>query len=256
MARILMPLPDVDFDTTEVVVPWTLLREAGHEVVFATETGAVPATDPLLLTGVLFGQLGAEPEPRALYEKLRVDPAFLHPTPWDQVDAADVDGLFLAGGHAPGMRQYLGSTVLQQLVLQIWSRNVPVAAICHGVLVLARTIDPSTGRSVLLDKNTTCLPRYMEAVAYYLTSWKLGRYYRTYAMYVQDEVSAALRAPAQQFHRGPITLVTRGSRQSNKGAFVVDDGRYLSARWPGDAWALGRLFVSRLANPTQCDSCG
>lgn len=33
-------------------VPWKLLTEAGHSVVFATETGATPACNPLLLMGV------------------------------------------------------------------------------------------------------------------------------------------------------------------------------------------------------------
>ena len=60
MARILIPLPDTDFDTTEVAVPWRLLAAAGHELVFATEFGSVPACDPRLLTGVIFGQLGAD----------------------------------------------------------------------------------------------------------------------------------------------------------------------------------------------------
>jgi len=56
---ILFPLPDRDFDVTEVAVPWKLLTRAGHRVIFATESGATPAADPLLLTGVVFGQLGA-----------------------------------------------------------------------------------------------------------------------------------------------------------------------------------------------------
>ena len=30
--RVLLPLPDRDFDVTEVAVPWAVLREAGHEV--------------------------------------------------------------------------------------------------------------------------------------------------------------------------------------------------------------------------------
>ena len=37
--RLLMPLPDRDFDVTEVAVPWRVLRDAGCEVVFATERG-------------------------------------------------------------------------------------------------------------------------------------------------------------------------------------------------------------------------
>jgi hypothetical protein len=35
--RVLLPIPDRDFDVTEVAVPWRILRDAGHEVVFATE---------------------------------------------------------------------------------------------------------------------------------------------------------------------------------------------------------------------------
>jgi len=35
--RVLMPLPDRDFDVTEVAVPWRVLSEAGYQVVFATE---------------------------------------------------------------------------------------------------------------------------------------------------------------------------------------------------------------------------
>lgn len=65
--RVLIPLPDHDFDVTEVSVPWHQLTQAGHEVVFATEAGAVPAADQRLLDGVLFGRLGAQPEPAGFY---------------------------------------------------------------------------------------------------------------------------------------------------------------------------------------------
>src|SRR3954470_6302897 len=101
--RVLVPLPDRDFDVTEVAVPWRLLTRAGHEVVFATEKGDKPAADPLLLTGVLFGQLGAEPEPKRFYREMEDDAAFARPLSWRDVDPAAYDGLYLAGGHAPGM---------------------------------------------------------------------------------------------------------------------------------------------------------
>ena len=35
MARVLVPLPDRDFDVTEVAVPWKLLTEAGHDALQA-----------------------------------------------------------------------------------------------------------------------------------------------------------------------------------------------------------------------------
>jgi putative intracellular protease/amidase len=244
MKRVLVPLPDHDFDVTEVAVPWKLLRDAGHEVVFATEHGATPAADPLLLTGVIFGQLGAEPEPKVFYRELEQDGAFRSPIPWSSIEPRGFDALLLPGGHAPKMRQYLGSDALFDKVAGLWSSGMPVAAICHGVLVLARTRGRD-GRSVLAGKRTTCLPAYMERTAYFLTAWKLGRYYRTYDAYVEDEVRAALASP-DDFVRGPRTLTARGTRDDDTAAFVVEDGNYVSARWPGDAYLLAKRLVSRL----------
>jgi putative intracellular protease/amidase len=134
-------------------------------------------------------------------------------------------------------------------VAQFWATGQPVGAICHGVLVLARTVDPRTGRSVIADLRTTCLPKYMERSAYLATAWRRGRYYRTYPAYVQDEVQAALTDPIRQFERGPRVLAKRGTATDDSAAFVVQDGRYVSARWPGDAYAFGRRFQSLLEAP-------
>jgi putative intracellular protease/amidase len=245
--RVLLPLPDRDFDVTEVAVPWRILRDAGHEVVIATEQpGTVPAADPRLLTGVVFGKLGAAPEAVRLYQELTRAPEFAATAAWAGLDPAAFDGLLLPGGHAPGMRQYLGSPVLQEQVARFWTLGRPVGAICHGVLVLARTRDPATGRSVLAARRTTCLPKYMERSAYLATAWRLGRYYRTYPAYVEDEVRAALDDPGRQFSRGPVTLSARGTAADDSPAFVVQDGNYLSARWPGDAYLFGRRFCDLL----------
>lgn len=243
-----MPLPDRDFDVTEVAVPWRLATEAGHEVVFATEAGVgggEPAADPRLIDGVLLGRLGAAPEPVSWYGELTADPSFRAPERWADLDPGDFDGLLLPGGHAPGMRQYLGSGVLREKVAAFWATGRPVGAICHGVLVLARTDDPETGRSVLAGRTTTCLPKYMERSAYLLTAWRLGRYYRTYRAYVQDEVVDAL-GPDGGFVRGPRTLSARGTRDDDAPAFVVEDGSYVSARWPGDAYLFAKRFLALL----------
>jgi putative intracellular protease/amidase len=246
--RIWMPLPDRDFDVTEVAVPWKLLTEAGYEVVFATEFGATPACDPLLIDGVVFGQLGAEPEPVAFYREMEWTAAFRRPVAWDSIAPDDYDALHLAGGHAPGMKQYLGSARLREKVAGFWKLDRPVSAICHGVLILARTVEPETGRSLLHGRRTTCLPKYMERAAWYLTAWKLGRYYRTYPEYVEDEVKAALADPGQ-FARGPLTLATRGTRDDDGPAFVVEDDRYVSARWPGDSYLIARKLIGLLGRP-------
>ena len=247
--RVLIPLPDHDFDVTEVAVPWRLLTAAGHEVTFATELGGSrPAADPRLLTGVLFGQLGAADEPKRFYQQLTETPEFQTPLAWSALTPADYDGLVLPGGHAPGMRQYLDGEALRTKVAEFWQLNRPVGAICHGVIVLARTTDPTTGKSVLADRRTTSLTKPLERTAYYLTAWRLGSYYRTYPTYVEDEVKATLTNP-DQYERGPMNL-SRGTATDDRPAFVVEDGNYLSARWPGDSYLFTKRFIQLLGQPT------
>jgi len=248
--RVLIPIPDHDFDVTEVSVPWRLLTEAGHETVFATEHGGSAAeADKRLLDGVIFGLLGAYGEPKDFYRQLVEANAFRRPLAWADLRLGDYDALLLPGGHAPGMRQYLSSPELQQKVAEFWALDRPVGAICHGVLVLARTRDAVTGRSVIADRTTTCLPKYMERGAYYLTGWRLGRYYRTYPAYVEDEVTAALR-DSSQFVRGPLAR-RRGTPTDHRAAFVIQDGNYLSARWPGDAYLFAERFRRLLEEPSR-----
>ncbi len=140
------------------------------------------------------------------------------------------------------MRQYLDDPELQAKVVAFWALGRPVGAICHGVIVLARSIDPASGRSVIARRRTTCLPKYMERGGFMLTAWRLGRYYPTY---VEDEVIAALNDPAG-FERGPRTT-RRGTDSDDSAAFVVCDGNYLSARWPGDAYLFAKRFDRMLS---------
>ena len=245
MARVLIPLPDADFDPTEVAVPWRVLTDAGHAVLFATETGAVAACDPRLLAGVVFGKLGADASAKDCYRQASQSSEFRQPLAWPALVATDFDALLLPGGHAQGMRQYLDSGLLQSFVAEFAQLDRPIAAICHGVLLMARAKQPGSDLSVLDGRRTTCLPRYMEALAFGLSFWKLGRYYRTYPAYVESEVRAALASPSH-FERGPITLGDRGRPDDDSAAFVVADANYISARWPGDAWLFARTLVAQL----------
>ncbi len=246
IATVLIPIPDHYFDVTEVAVPWRLLTRAGHRVRFATERGTAPAADQRLLDGVIMGKLGAAAEPRQFYSELQFDEEFRAPIAWADVQPDEFEGLILPGGHAPGMRQYLGSALLRHKVAEYWTQGRPVGAICHGVLVLARACDPN-GRSLLYGRRTTCLPKYLERSAFVTTAWRLGRYYRTYPAYVEDEVRRALRDSAD-FVRGPRVLSKRGTDIDDGPAFFVQDGNYISARWPGDAYLFAKRFADQLGS--------
>ncbi|MEK8173466.1 hypothetical protein NKH77_44690 [Streptomyces sp. M19] len=50
---------------------------------------------------------------------------------------------------------------------------------------------------------------------------------------------------AGQFERGPLASA-RGTATDDAPAFVVQDGNYLSARWPGDAYLFARRFKDLL----------
>jgi len=128
---------------------------------------------------------------------------------------------------------------LQSKVADFWNSPKPVGAICHGVLVLARS-------GALRLARTTCLTKPMERTAYFITACRHGKYYRTYPRCVEDEVKSALADPGTQFTRGPPALIKRGSDSDDRAAFVVEDGRYVSARWPGDAYLFAKKMLERL----------
>jgi putative intracellular protease/amidase len=234
MKKILIPLPDKDFDLSEVAVPWKLFKNKGYTVVFATENGKVAQTDPLLITGVIFGQLGAKPEAIAFYKELEKSKEFLNPIVFQEIQVEDYDLLHLPGGHAKGMKQYLESRILQHYVVSFFKKNKIVGSICHGGIVLVRSIDPETGKSIVYHKKMTALTKLLERAAYYVSAWKLGDYYRTYPAYVQDEVCEKL-ANKNQFKTGnPMKPM------------VVEDGNLVTARWPLDAYLYAETLISKL----------
>lgn len=236
MATILIPIPSSDFDPTEAAVPWKMLRASGHRIVFATPDGKPGAADARILTGQGFGPLGrmlmADANGRQAYAEMAKSPEFLQPIRWAEARISDFQGLLLPGGHAPGMKPYLESTDLQSLVAAAFAAELPVAAICHGVVLAARS-RAAGGQSVLHGLKTTALTKPMELTAWSLTCAWLGSYYRTYPTTVEDEVTAALGASGE-FIRGPMSTKRDAPDQLERG-FTVRDGQYLSARWPGDA---------------------
>jgi putative intracellular protease/amidase len=283
--QVLIPLPQRDFDPSEVAVTWKILTEKGHRVVFATPDGRPATADPLMLSGEgldlwsripllrrikFFGLLlRANAAARRAYAQLQNDPAFLRPASYADLTVADYDGLVLPGGHwARGMRQYLEDPQLQRFVADFFDAGKPVAAICHGVVLAARSRSSRTGKSVLFGRKTTALTWTLEKAAW--SSMKFfGRvwdpaYYRTYmelaaepAGYrsVQAEVTRALQSPADfcdvpakaADHFRKSSGMFRDSSGDSRPAFVVCDGTYVSARWPGDVHSFAMAFAAVLA---------
>lgn len=286
MATVLIPVPDRDFDPTEVAVSWKVLTRSGHRVIFATESGTPGVADDIMVTGrgldiwsalPLLGAipligllLRANSDGRNSYRDMVQSNEFRHPLTWAATSLDGVDALLLPGGHrARGMRSYIDSDALHRLVVAAFARGLVVAAICHGVLLAARSIDPGTGRSVLYGRKTTALTWAMERSAWRLTRftrlWDRD-YYRTYTeepgqpagyMSVQSEVTRALEDPSDfrdvtrgsPHWRRKTSGMARDTATDSRPAFVVDDGGYVSARWPGDTHTFATVLARKLDAP-------
>ena len=247
MATVLMPLPSHDFDPTESGLPWRVLESRGHRVVFATPDGRPAEADARMLTGEGLGPakhaLMADANGREAYAAMSRSEAFAKPLRHEQIDHADYDGLLLPGGHAPRMREYLESHLLQGVVSAMFAADKPVAAVCHGVVLVARSLGKD-GLSVLHGRKTTALLELQEMLAWNVTRLWRGDYYRTYPQSVQAEVTEALASP-EDFVAGPAPLLRDAPGKLHRG-FTVRDGNYLSARWPGDVHRFAEEFAGML----------
>jgi putative intracellular protease/amidase len=232
---ILMPLPDHDFDPTESAIPWKMCTSRGWKVIFSTEHGNVAQTDPHLLQGPLPGLLSAGAKAQAAYRQMEQDPSYQHPIPYAEIDPDRYEAILLPGGHALGNRQYLESTILQSKALQFWQQGKLIGAICHGILVLARTIDPQTGRSILYGHKVTALPKSLDRAAYLLDSWLVKHGYLMYSCSVAEEVCSCLERP-EDFSNGPSIL----------DPYVVSDGNLITSRWYMDAEKFSERFADEL----------
>jgi putative intracellular protease/amidase len=283
MATVLIPIPDRDFDPTEVAVSWQVLRANGHNVVFATESGTPGIADDIMVTGrgldlwsaipvlgaitVVGRALRANMDARRAYHDMLQSSEYQNPSSWADTTLDGFDALLLPGGHrARGMRSYIDSDTLHRLVVDAFARGLIIAAICHGVLLAARSVDPTTGHSVLYGRRTTALTWALERTAWRLTRvtrfWNAD-YYRTYTeepgqptgyMSVQSEVTRALKNAADfcDVPRGSphwrlkTSGMVRDTATDSRPAFVVDDGSYISARWPGDTHTFATVLSQKL----------
>ncbi len=286
--KIIIPLPNEDFDPSEVAIPWQLLRQHGFTILFATPDGKAARADPMMLSGEgldvwgwipvikkirLIGLvLRANKAARVAHQALLNDSNFQCPYSYAQLSVEKFDGLVLPGGHAQGVKPYLEDKTLQAFVADFFEnkdscdQHKPIAAVCHGVLVAARAISPSTNKSVLYGKKTTALTWALESSAWSLTKYFARfwdkNYYRTYMESagepkgfwgVEQEIKRLLQSD-EDFLDVPKGVddyaiktsgVLRDSINNSKPAWVVQDGNYFSARWPGDIHTMTLKFIQQ-----------
>lgn len=261
---VIMPLSDYGHDPTEVAIPYATFAAAHFKVHFATESGASPRCDERMLSGTTGAMLGANAAAKKAYADMLAstseEPGSIKkPLSWkdESFKLDDYDLVFLPGGHDKGVRQLIDSETIHKHLTWYFPKtkkdageNKILAAICHGVQVLAFTPDPLSPNAIPTDKHfksiihdckTTALPSFMESSIYQITRPFLGDYYKTYGAGtpdVEEYVKSGLDDPEKQFVVGPKWWGTVTP-------MVVEDEayRYVSGRFPPDAQKLADRAV-------------
>lgn len=239
-------LPEQGFDPTEVTIPWYFLCTAGIQVAFATPDRKPAIADARMVSqglGLLSPFLMTRHVVLKWYQQMIATAEFRHPLAYEEIDTAVISGMVFPGGHGEGIKTMLESEVVQQKVVECFNYNKIIGALCTGVLAVARSIDPKTQKSVIFDKKTTAVTRWMELSGWYLTRHYFNNYYRVYPITAQDEIEQLLK-DRKQFLTGKIRVVPMQYTKSLLcGQFTVIDGNYLSGRWPGDCYRFARDLI-------------
>lgn len=110
------------FYLSEAAYPYKLLTDAGHQVDFVSPQGGEPPVDGFKLD---------DPVNKAFWEDPQVQAKLKNtPTP-DQVDPADYDAIFYAGGHGT-MWDFADNERLAKVAADIYEAGGVVGAVCHG----------------------------------------------------------------------------------------------------------------------------
>jgi protease I len=247
--KILIPIPSYGFDPSEASIPWKILSAKDYEIIFATPHGRRANGDNRMLTGKGLGifknLLMARKDAIEAYREMVESREFSNPIMYKEIIPEEYEAVFLPGGHDKGVKEYLESEILQKIIPHFFNGNKKIGAICHGVLLLARSINPQTNKSVLYDYKTTSLLKSQERLAYNLTKLWLKDYYLTYPeTTVEEEVISELKNKSQFIH-GPKPIY-RDKLNNTKHGFFVKDRNYISARWPGDIYSLTFSFIKLL----------
>jgi putative intracellular protease/amidase len=197
------------FYVSEAAHPWAVFTDAGYQVDLVSVAGGRPPVD---------GQDDTDPDQRAFLAAATLGTTH-QPA---ELDAADYDAVFFAGGHGT-MWDFPDATGLAQLAAGIYEGGGVVAAVCHGpsALVNLRLSDGS----YLVDGKRVAAFTNQEEAAVGLTE--------VVPFLLADALTAhgAIHVPAPDFTEQ-----------------VVVDGRLVTGQNPASARGCAEQVVKLLAD--------
>ncbi|CAM5473925.1 thiamine biosynthesis protein ThiJ [Bacillus safensis FO-36b] [Bacillus safensis subsp. safensis] len=192
----------------ELAEPFHIFKENELEVqIVSIQGGTVPIDKNSIPEGV-------PAQYQDVYELLQDTKALT------DVNPADYDGIFFAGGHGP-MIDFASNQLVADAILAVSDKNGAIGAVCHGVSAFVDVKDEN-GKSFIEGKKITGFTNEEEE-AVQLTSK------------VPFLLETKLREQGAAFEKGDVFA-----------PFAVVDGQIITGQNPGSSAETARLFVKTI----------
>lgn len=233
------------FYLNELMQPVKALRDAGHQVTFATPEGRAPTVDRTSVDKAYFGNDAASLQSHAdLLAQLKLTSATQSPAlslaRVEQIGYGEFDAVYIPGGHAP-MQDLLASPALGRLLTDFHQQGKPTALVCHGPIALLSTLP---GNAAFVQR----MERDNRAPA--PADWIYAGYQVTVISNDEEEqAKAALNGGRMKFY--PQTALQQAGVQYRSNAQpwqsnVVVDRELITGQNPASAQDVAKVLLERL----------
>jgi putative intracellular protease/amidase len=233
------------FYLNELMQPVKALRDAGHEITFATPEGRAPTVDRTSVDKAYFGNDAASLQSHAdLLTQLKLTSATQSPVlslaRVEQIGYGEFDAVYIPGGHAP-MQDLLASPALGRLLTDFHQQGKPTALVCHGPIALLSTLP---GNAAFVQR----MERDNRAPA--PADWIYAGYQVTVISNDEEEqAKAALNGGRMKFY--PQTALQQAGVQYRSNAQpwqpkVVVDRELITGQNPASAQDVAKVLLERL----------
>ncbi len=236
---------ETGFYLNELMQPVQALRDAGHEITFATPKGTAPSVDVTSIDRMYFG--GDEAAMKASQEQLselglmsREKSPVISLARVEQIGYDHFDAVYVPGGHAP-MQDLLVSSDLGKLLTWFHENSRTTALACHGPIALLSTLPDPHGFVSQFETSGTAKAQM---------DWIYAGYKLTAFSNQEEEMAKGLLGGGEmKFY--PQDALTQAGGQFRRAdaafsAHVVTDRELITGQNPASAPAVAKELLDRL----------
>lgn len=233
------------FYLNELMQPVKLLRDAGHQVTFATPDGRAPTVDRTSLDPMYFNNDAADLQAhQSLLDTLALTSKNASPvlslSRIEQIGYDRFDAVYIPGGHAP-MQDLLKSPALGRLLIDFHGKGKTTALVCHGPIALLSTLPDASGFVTAMESR---------GQAARVPQWIYSGYQVTVISNQEEEQAKPQLGGGEMKFYPQTALQQAGAKyRSNTApwtANVVVDRELITGQNPASAVGVARELLSRL----------